>query len=165
MKTITDIRTGIGFDVHAFAEGRKLILGGIEIPSQKGLAGHSDADVVLHAITDALLGSLALGDIGIHFPNTDEKYKNADSSIFIKKAKELLEKKGYSISNIDVAVALEKPKISPYLEKMKSSISKILALSPDRISIKATTAEKLGFVGREEGAFAFATATVVKLEN
>jgi len=165
MKTITDIRTGIGFDVHAFAEGRKLILGGIEIPSQKGLAGHSDADVVLHAITDALLGSLALGDIGIHFPNTDEKYKNADSSIFIKKAKELLEEKGYSISNIDIAVALEKPKISPYLEKMKSSISKILALSPDRISIKATTAEKLGFVGREEGAFAFATATVVKLEN
>ena len=165
MKVITDIRTGIGFDIHQFAEGRKLILVGIEIPSEKGLAGHSDADVVLHAITDALLGSLALGDIGIHFPNTDEKYKNANSSIFIQKAKELLEKKGFSISNIDVAVALEKPKISPYLEKMKTSISKMLNLSPDRVSVKATTAEKLGFVGREEGALAFATATIVKSEN
>ena len=162
---ISDVRTGIGFDIHKFSEGRKLILGGIEIPFEKGLAGHSDADVVLHAITDALLGSLALGDIGIHFPNTDQKYKDADSSIFLKKAKKLIEEKGYSISNIDVAVALEKPKISPYLEKMKNSISKIINLSADRISIKATTSEKLGFVGREEGAFAFATATVIKIEN
>jgi 2-C-methyl-D-erythritol 2,4-cyclodiphosphate synthase len=162
---ITDVRTGIGFDIHQFAEGRKLILGGIEIPFEKGLAGHSDADVVLHAITDALLGSLALGDIGILFPNTDPKYKNAESSIFVKKAIELVIKKGFSISNIDVAVALEKPKISPHLEKMKNSISKILSISLDRVSIKATTAEKLGFVGREEGAFAFATVTVIKTEN
>lgn len=162
---ISDVRTGIGFDIHQFAEGRKLILGGIEIPCEKGLAGHSDADVVLHAISDALLGSLALGDIGILFPNTDQKYKDADSSIFLKKAKKLIEEKGYSISNIDVAVALEKPKISPHLEKMKNSISKIINLSADRISIKATTSEKLGFVGREEGAFALATATVIKTEN
>jgi 2-C-methyl-D-erythritol 2,4-cyclodiphosphate synthase len=162
---ITDIRTGIGFDVHAFEEGRKLILGGIEIHSEKGLSGHSDADVVLHAITDALLGALALGDIGIHFPNTDENYKNADSSIFIIKAKKLVEEKGYKVSNIDVAVALEKPKISPHLSKMRESISKNLNLSLDRISIKATTSEKLGFVGREEGAFAYAVATVVKKEN
>jgi 2-C-methyl-D-erythritol 2,4-cyclodiphosphate synthase len=161
----TDIRTGIGFDVHAFEEGRKLILGGIEIYYDKGLSGHSDADVILHAITDALLGALALGDIGIHFPNTDEKYRDTDSSIFIKKAKKIVEEKGYTISNIDVAVALEKPKISPHLSKMRKSISKILNLSVDRISIKATTSEKLGFVGREEGAFAYAVATVVKKEK
>jgi len=162
---IIDLRTGIGFDVHAFAENRKLILGGIEIPFEKGLVGHSDADVVLHAITDALLGSLALGDIGIYFPNTDDKYKNAESLIFLKKAKELVEEKGYSISNIDVAVSLERPKISPHMEKMRTNISEILKLSVERISIKATTSEKLGFVGREEGAFAYAVATVVKIEK
>jgi len=165
MATIKDIRTGIGLDIHAFSDDRKLILGGIEIPFEKGLKGHSDADIVLHAITDSLLGSLALGDIGIHFPNTDEKYKNADSSVFIKKAKELVEEKGYSISNIDVAVSLERPKISPHLEKMRTNISEILGLSVDRISIKATTSEKLGFVGREEGAFAYAVASVVKIEK
>jgi 2-C-methyl-D-erythritol 2,4-cyclodiphosphate synthase len=162
---IIDLRTGIGFDVHAFEKGRKLILGGIEIPFDKGLSGHSDADVVLHAITDALLGSLALGDIGIHFPNTDEKYKNAESLIFVKKAKELVEEKGYEISNVDVAVVLEKPKISPHILKIRGNISKILSLSVDRISIKATTSEKLGFVGREEGAFAYAVATVVKKKS
>ncbi|MBT8380329.1 MAG: 2-C-methyl-D-erythritol 2,4-cyclodiphosphate synthase [Ignavibacteria bacterium] len=156
------MRTGVGFDVHAFVKGRKLILGGIEIPFDKGLAGHSDADVILHAITDALLGSLALGDIGIHFPNTDKKFKNAESLIFTKKAKELVEEIGFSINNIDVAVALEKPKISPHLLKIRENISRILELSVDRISIKATTSEKLGFVGREEGAFAYAVATVVK---
>lgn len=165
MVTIKDIRTGIGFDVHALAVNRKLILGGIEIPFEKGLVGHSDADVVLHAITDALLGSLALGDIGIYFPNTDNKYKNAESSIFLKKAKELVEEKGYSISNIDVAVSLERPKISPHLEKMRTNISEILKLAVERISIKATTSEKLGFVGREEGAFAYAATTVVKIEK
>jgi 2-C-methyl-D-erythritol 2,4-cyclodiphosphate synthase len=162
---ITDVRTGIGFDVHALAINRKLILGGIEIPFEKGLVGHSDADIVLHAITDALLGSLALGDIGIYFPNTDDKYKNAESSIFLKKAKELVEKKGYSINNIDVALSLERPKISPHLKKMRTNISEILKLSVERISIKATTSEKLGFVGREEGAFAYAVATVVKIEK
>ena len=162
---ITDIRTGVGFDVHSLARNRKLILGGIEIPFEKGLAGHSDADIVLHAITDALLGSLALGDIGIYFPNTDDKYKNAVSAIFLKKAKELVEEKGYSINNIDVAVSLERPKISPHLEKMRTNISEILKLSVKRISIKATTSEKLGFVGREEGAFAYAVATVLKIEK
>jgi 2-C-methyl-D-erythritol 2,4-cyclodiphosphate synthase len=165
MATIKDIRTGIGIDIHAFADDRKLILGGIEIPFEKGLEGHSDADVVLHAITDALLGSLALGDIGIYFPDTDDKYKNAKSSIFLNKAKELVEEKGYSINNIDVAVSLERPKISPHLEKMRTNISVILNLSVEKISIKATTSEKLGFVGREEGAFAYVVATVVKTEK
>lgn len=165
MTSITDIRTGIGFDVHAFERGKKLILGGVEIPFDKGLSGHSDADIVLHAITDAILGSLALGDIGIHFPDDDDKYKNADSSIFVKKAKELIEGKGYSINNIDVAVALEKPKISPHLPEMRKSISEILNIPIDRISIKATTSERLGFVGREEGAFAYSVATVVKKDK
>ena len=159
---ILDLRTGIGFDVHAFAEGRKLILGGIEIQHDKGLAGHSDADALLHAVTDALLGSLALGDIGTHFPDDDPRYKNADSTVFLKKASELLRNRGYYVNNIDVMVMLQKPKISPYIQKMKEKISKILELSSERISIKATTTERLGFVGREEGISVMAVATVVR---
>jgi 2-C-methyl-D-erythritol 2,4-cyclodiphosphate synthase len=159
---ILDLRTGIGFDVHAFEEGRKLILGGIEIPHNKGLAGHSDADVVLHAITDALLGSISLGDIGTHFPDDDPRYKNADSTIFLKRAHELLRNKGYYINNIDTVIMLQQPKISPHTQKMRERISKILDIGSDRISIKATTTEKLGFVGREEGISVMAVATVVR---
>lgn len=159
---IIDLRTGIGFDVHAFAEGRKLILGGIEIPNDKGLTGHSDADAVLHAITDAMLGSLSLGDIGTHFPDDDPRYKNADSIVFLKKAHELIRNRGYFISNVDVVVMLQQPKIAPYVQKMKEKISKILDIGPDRISIKATTTEKLGFVGRKEGISVMAVATVVR---
>ena len=159
---ILDLRTGIGFDVHAFAEGRKLILGGIEIPHDKGLSGHSDADAVLHAIPDALLGSIALGDIGTHFPDDDPRYKNADSTIFLKRAHELLRNKGYYINNIDTVIMLQQPKISPYTQKMRERISKILDIGSDRISIKATTTEKLGFVGREEGISVIAVATVVR---
>lgn len=159
---IIDLRTGIGFDVHVFAEGRKLILGGIEIPHSKGLAGHSDADALLHAITDAILGSLSLGDIGTHFPDDDARYKNADSTVFLKKAHELIRNRGFYVNNIDVVVMLEKPKIAPYVQKMKDKISKILDIGSDRISIKATTTEKLGFVGREEGISVMAVATVVR---
>lgn len=159
---IIDLRTGIGFDVHAFAEGRKLILGGIEIKHERGLAGHSDADALLHAVTDALLGSLSLGDIGTHFPDDDPRYKNADSSVFLKKANELIRNRGYFVNNIDVVVALQHPKISPYVQKMKEKIAKVLDISPERVSIKATTTEKLGFVGREEGISVIAVATVVK---
>ena len=159
---ILDLRTGVGFDVHAFAEGKKLILGGIEIENEKGLAGHSDADAVLHAITDALLGSIALGDIGTHFPDDDPRYKNADSTIFLKKAHELLRNKGYYINNIDTVIMLQQPKISPYTHKMRERISKLLDIGADRISIKATTTEKLGFVGREEGISVMAVATVVR---
>ena len=159
---IIDLRTGIGFDVHAFAEGRKLILGGIEIPSAKGLAGHSDADALLHAVTDALLGSLSLGDIGTHFPDDDPRYKNADSSVFLKRANELVRNRGYFVNNIDIVVMLQQPKIAPYVQKMKDKISKILDVGSERISIKATTTEKLGFVGREEGISVMAVATVVK---
>ena len=159
---IIDLRTGIGFDVHAFAEGRKLILGGIEIPSAKGLAGHSDADALLHAVTDALLGSLSLGDIGTHFPDDDPRYKNADSSVFLKRANELVRNRGYFVNNIDIVVMLQQPKIASYVQKMKDKISKILDVGSERISIKATTTEKLGFVGREEGISVMAVATVVK---
>ena len=159
---IIDLKTGIGFDVHAFSEGRKLILGGIEIKHDKGLAGHSDADALLHAITDALLGSISLGDIGTHFPDDDPRYKNADSTVFLKKANELLRNRGYFVNNIDTVVMLQQPKISPYVQKMKDKIAKILDIGTERISIKATTTEKLGFVGREEGISVMAVVTVVR---
>jgi len=159
---ILDLRTGIGFDVHAFTEGRKLILGGIEIAHDKGLAGHSDADALLHAVTDAMFGSLSLGDIGTHFPDDDPRYKNADSTVFLKRAHELIRNKGYYLNNIDVVVMLQIPKIAPYVQKMKENMSKILEIGSDRISIKATTTEKLGFVGREEGISVMAVVTVVR---
>jgi 2-C-methyl-D-erythritol 2,4-cyclodiphosphate synthase len=155
-------RTGIGFDVHAFAEERKLILGGIEIPFEKGLAGHSDADAVLHAITDAILGSLALGDIGKHFPDSDNKYKNADSSLFLIEAYKLVKEKDYFLGNLDVVIALQQPKLIPYIDKMREKIASMLNAEVDQISIKATTTERLGFIGREEGIAVFATVTVVK---
>lgn len=159
---ILDLRTGIGFDVHSFTEGRKLILGGIEIKHDKGLAGHSDADALLHAITDALLGSLSLGDIGTHFPDDDPRFKNADSTVFLKKAHELIRNRGFFVNNIDVVVMLQQPKISPYVQKMKEKIAKLLDIGSERISIKATTTEKLGFVGREEGISVMAVVTVVR---
>ena len=162
MKSKLDYRTGIGYDVHAFAEDRKLIIGGIEIPFEKGLAGHSDADVLLHAITDALLGALALGDIGQHFPDTDQKYKNADSSIFLKKANELINESGYNISNIDSVITMQRPKLSSHIPKIRDRIAEILEINQDQISVKATTTERLGFVGREEGIAAFATVLVFK---
>lgn len=155
-------RTGLGFDVHAFAEGRKLIIGGVEIPHSKGLLGHSDADVLLHAISDALLGALALGDIGSHFPDTDVKYKDADSSVLLQKVYELILQKGYELVNLDAVITLQKPKIAPHIEAMKAKISSILSTEKDNISIKATTTEKLGFVGREEGVSAFATVLINK---
>lgn len=159
-----NFRTGFGFDVHSFAEGRKLIIGGVEIPFDKGLEGHSDADVLLHAICDAMLGALALGDIGIHFPNTDEKWKDADSTILLIKVNELINSRGYELGNLDCVLAMEKPKISPYNEKIRMKIAEILNASLEQISIKATTTEKLGFVGRAEGVVAFATVLLVKKE-
>jgi 2-C-methyl-D-erythritol 2,4-cyclodiphosphate synthase len=162
MSSITDIRTGIGFDVHAFVKGRRLIIGGIEISFEKGLEGHSDADVLLHAIADALLGSLSLGDIGQHFPDTDDKYENMDSLVLLKNVYEMIKKKGYLLGNLDSVVALQKPKIMQYIPQMKNKIAEILETTSDKISIKATTTEKLGFVGREEGAAAMATVIILK---
>lgn len=154
-------RTGFGFDVHQFSENRKLILGGVEIPYSMGLDGHSDADVILHAVADALLGSLALGDIGKHFPDTDNKYKNADSKLLLKDVYQLIKNNGYKIGNADVMLALQKPKIAEYIPQMVKIISNILECEETQISIKATTTEKMGFVGREEGAVAFATVLVL----
>ena len=159
---MNDIRTGFGFDVHAFSEGRKLIIGGIEIPHDKGLLGHSDADVLLHAISDALLGALALGDIGQHFPDTDEKYKNADSSLLLKNVYSLITQKGYFLGNLDAVIAAQKPKLAPYISMMREHIAALLDSGADRISVKATTTEKLGFTGREEGIAAYATVLIQK---
>jgi 2-C-methyl-D-erythritol 2,4-cyclodiphosphate synthase len=159
-----NFRTGFGFDVHAFVEGRKLIIGGVEIPSEKGLEGHSDADVLLHAICDAMLGALALGDIGIHFPNTDIKWKDADSAILLRHVNELILSKGYELGNLDCVLAMENPKISPHVEKIKKRISEILNADAEQISVKATTTEKLGFIGRTEGIASFATVLLIKKE-
>ncbi len=155
-------RIGNGFDVHAFADNRKLIIGGEEIPFEKGLLGHSDADVLLHAISDALLGALALGDIGKHFPDTDEKYKGADSKVLLKKVYELILQRGYILGNLDAVVALEKPKLAPFIERMRNNVASLLDTEADKISIKATTTEKLGFVGRGDGAAAFAAVLLQK---
>jgi 2-C-methyl-D-erythritol 2,4-cyclodiphosphate synthase len=159
-----DFRTGIGFDVHAFAEKRKLIIGGIEIPFEKGLAGHSDADVLLHAVCDALLGSLALGDIGKHFPDTDPKFKDANSINLLTEVYKMVGLKGYELVNLDAVLMLQRPKISSYIEKMREKISSTLNVDIDKISIKATTTEKLGFTGREEGVAAMATVLVTKVK-
>ena len=157
-----NFRTGFGFDVHAYVGGRKLIIGGVEVPFDKGLEGHSDADVLLHAICDAMLGALALGDIGLHFPNTEERWKDADSALLLKNVNELINAKGYELGNLDCVLAMEKPKISPYVDQIRKRISKILNAGIDQISIKATTTEKLGFVGRTEGVVSFATVLLLK---
>jgi 2-C-methyl-D-erythritol 2,4-cyclodiphosphate synthase len=159
---MTDIRVGYGYDVHQFSTGRKLILGGIEIPHDRGLQGHSDADVLLHAITDAILGALALGDIGTHFPDTEKIWKDADSAKLLQTAYLMVTEKGYQLSNIDSTVVAEAPKLNPYIPQMQDQISKILNIGPDRISIKATTSEKMGFVGRGEGVAAMSTILLIK---
>ncbi|MEI7811209.1 MAG: 2-C-methyl-D-erythritol 2,4-cyclodiphosphate synthase [Ignavibacteria bacterium] len=158
---IIPFRTGFGYDVHQLTENRKLIIGGVEIPYEKGLLGHSDADVLLHAITDALLGALALGDIGNHFPDTDPKYKDADSKILLREVYQFIKAKGYVLASLDATVALQKPKIAPYVVKMREIISSLLECCIDQISVKATTTEKLGFVGQGEGAVAYATVMIM----
>lgn len=145
------MRVGIGYDVHKLVENRKLIIGGIEIEHEKGLLGHSDADVLIHAIMDSILGALALRDIGYHFPDTDDEYKDIDSKVLLKRVYEIMSDKGYEISNIDTVVACERPKLSPHIDKMREVIANILNTDINNISIKATTTEKLGFIGREEG--------------
>jgi 2-C-methyl-D-erythritol 2,4-cyclodiphosphate synthase len=155
-------RIGIGFDVHAFADNRKLIIGGVDIPFEKGLAGHSDADVLLHAISDALLGSISAGDIGQHFPDTDPKYKNANSLTLLKHVYELVQRKGYSVGNIDAVITAQRPKLATHIPIMRKNISDVLQTEIENISIKATTTEKLGFVGREEGLSAFASVLIIK---
>lgn len=157
-----DIRIGYGYDVHRLVEGRDLILGGVKISHRLGLAGHSDADVLLHAISDALLGSLALGDIGTHFPDTDQAFKNADSRLLLKKVYSLIREKGFVLVNIDAVIVAQQPKLAPYINKMRSHIAEDLATETDRVSVKATTSEKLGFEGSEQGISARAAVLIRK---
>ncbi len=155
-----DIRTGNGFDVHALAPGRPMWLGGIRIPSENGFVAHSDGDVAIHALCDALLGCLALGDIGHLFPDTSDEWKGVDSKILLAKVVALVHEKGYKVGNVDVTIALQKPKLAPHIAAMRECLAGILGVTQDRVSVKATTTERLGFVGREEGCAVWANAII-----
>lgn len=155
------MRVGTGYDVHRLAEGRKLILGGVEIPFEKGLLGHSDADVAIHALMDALLGAAALKDIGYHFPDTDPEYSGASSMKLLERVRDMLEEKLYLIENIDVTIIAQKPKLRPYLEQMEENVARVLKLKKDQVNIKATTEEGLGFTGSMEGIAAQAVCALV----
>ncbi len=157
-----NLRIGFGFDVHQLVENIPFTLGGIVIPHHKGSVGHSDADTLIHAICDALLGAANLGDIGLHFPDTDPGLKGIDSKILLQKTIDLIAEKGYAIVNIDTTVCLQRPKIRPYIPQMKETLSRVMNLPEDRLSIKATTSEKLGFTGREEGVAAYASVLLYK---
>lgn len=152
------MRIGQGYDVHKLVEGRDCIICGVNIPYEKGLLGHSDADVALHALSDALLGAAALGDIGKHFPDTDEKYKGADSRVLLREVVRLIEEKGYAVENVDVTIVAQRPKMSPHIEQMRKNIAEDLKVTIDAVNVKATTTEKLGFEGRGEGISATAVA-------
>jgi len=158
-------RVGSGVDFHQLKEGRDLWIGGVKIDHSKGAVGHSDADVLLHAICDALLGAVCLGDIGVHFPDTDASYKNIDSKILLEKTIMLIKNAGYCIVNIDTTICLQEPKIRPYTEQMRKTIARITELTEKDVSIKATTTEQMGFVGREEGIIAYASVLLKKLTN
>lgn len=156
------IKVGLGYDVHRLVENRDLWMGGIKLEHTKGLLGHSDADVLIHAICDALLGAANMRDIGYHFPDTANEYENIDSKILLKKTVKLIADKGYAVGNIDATICAEHPKMNPYIDKMKSVLADIIQIDVDDISIKATTTEKLGFTGREEGISAYAVALIEK---
>ncbi|SDN63828.1 2-C-methyl-D-erythritol 2,4-cyclodiphosphate synthase [Fictibacillus solisalsi] len=156
------IRVGQGYDVHQLVEGRPLIIGGITVPYEKGLLGHSDADVLLHAVTDALLGAAGEGDIGKHFPDTDEAFKDADSKKLLQESWEIVKKKGYELNNVDCTIIAQKPKMAPYIEEMRGVIAGIFGVETDQINVKATTTEKLGFTGRSEGIAANAVILITK---
>ena len=157
-----NIRIGQGIDFHRLETGLDLWLGGVKIPSEKGCVAHSDGDVLLHALCDALLGAAGLRDIGYYFPDSDNKYKNIDSKILLKNTFELISEKGYSVINVDCTICFEKPKVFSFIQEIKNSISIIIETEPDNVGIKATTTEKLGFIGREEGIAAFATVLLKK---
>jgi 2-C-methyl-D-erythritol 2,4-cyclodiphosphate synthase len=159
------LRVGYGYDVHRLVKGRKLILGGVEIPFSQGLKGHSDADVVLHALCDAMLGAAAAGDIGIHFPENDPQFKDISSLILLERTNEIIRGKGYRIGNIDLTIIAEKPKVAEFIPIMREKIAQTLEVDIGEVSIKATTTEGLGFIGRQEGIAAMAVASVVKDES
>jgi 2-C-methyl-D-erythritol 2,4-cyclodiphosphate synthase len=156
------IRVGMGFDVHPLEKGRDLFLGGVKLDAEKGAVGHSDADVLIHAICDALLGAANLRDIGFHFANTDNRWKGMDSKFFLKEVTKLLHEKGWKVENVDCTLTLEKPKVNPHIPAMKKVLAPLMNVSEDDVSIKATTNEKLGYVGREEGVNAYAVALISK---
>lgn len=156
------MRIGFGYDVHALCEGRNLILGGVNIPYEKGLLGHSDADVLLHAIMDALLGATALGDIGKQFPDTDSSYKDIDSLILLSRTKDILTKNGYVVNNVDSTIVAQAPKLAPHIDQMRENIARVLSVDVSQISVKATTTEHLGFEGRKEGISAYSVVTVAQ---
>lgn len=155
------IRVGNGFDVHRLVDGRKCIICGVDIPSDTGLLGHSDADVALHALSDALLGAAAMHDIGYHFPDTDERWRGADSRMLLRRVVELLAERGYTPSNVDITIIAERPRMLPYVEQMRRNVASDLGLNTDCVSVKATTTERLGFTGRREGIAAIATAMII----
>ena len=159
------MRIGTGYDVHTLAEGRRLIIGGVDIPYEKGLLGHSDADVLVHAIMDALLGAAALGDIGKHFPDTDEKYKGADSLMLMREVRRILEENGFGIVNVDSTIIAQAPKMKPYIEQMRQNIADALQVDVSCVSVKATTEERLGFTGRGEGISAQAVCLITAIKN
>lgn len=159
---MSKLRIGLGVDFHQLVPGRDFWLGGVLVPHTQGALGHSDADVLLHAICDAMLGAAALGDIGTHFPDTDDTYKNIDSKILLSRCSELIREKGYSVVNVDATLCLQAPKIKPYVPQMQEVIAQRLGLTVEEVSIKATTTEKLGFVGREEGVVAYANVLLEK---
>jgi len=156
------IRVGFGFDVHRFQAGRDLWLGGIKIPNDKGLLGHSDADVLIHALCDALLGAANMRDIGFHFPDTSAEFENIDSKILLRRTMDLIRSKGYAFGNADITVCVEKPRLNVYIPRMKTILSNVMAVDEEDISIKATTSEKMGYVGREEGIAVYATVLICK---
>lgn len=159
------MRVGLGYDVHKLVEGRKLIIGGVNVPHEKGLLGHSDADVLIHAVMDSILGALALGDIGKHFPDTDEKYKGADSMKLLEFVYNLINEKGYDIGNIDCTIIAQSPKMAPHIQNMRANIAKALNTSIEDINVKATTEEGLGFTGAKEGIAAQSICLLVKVDK
>lgn len=159
------MRVGLGYDVHKLVDGRKLIIGGVDIPHEKGLLGHSDADVLVHAVMDSILGALALGDIGKHFPDTDEKYKGADSIKLLEFVYNLIDEKGYAIGNIDCTIIAQSPKMAPHISNMRENMAKALNTSTDNINVKATTEEGLGFTGAKEGIAAQSICLLVKVDK
>jgi 2-C-methyl-D-erythritol 2,4-cyclodiphosphate synthase len=159
------MRIGFGYDVHRLKEGRRLILGGVHVPYDRGLEGHSDADALLHAVADALLGAAALGDIGAHFPDSDTRWKDADSLDLLREVVRLVNERGYRVNNVDSTVVLERPRLRPFIDEMRANLAVCLQVGEDRVSVKATRGEKIGFVGREEGAAAYAVCTIVRVDD
>lgn len=159
---MTDFRIGHGYDVHALDDGLRLVLGGVEIPYTKGCVAHSDGDVAIHALCDALLGAAALGDIGLHFPDSSDEFRGIDSRILLRRVAALLRKKGYAIGNVDCTIRMQRPKLRPYIDRMREALAADLGIGADRVSVKATTTEQLGFEGREEGVSVSAVALIFR---